>query len=43
MTFPAPAVRAVHGFKDGKDATCPAASADKHRDGIVDLHCPTPG
>lgn len=26
-----------HGFKDGKDATCPGASADKNRDGIVDL------
>lgn len=26
-----------HGFKDGKDATCPTAAADVNHDGIVDL------
>lgn len=26
-----------HGFKDGQQATCPAASADANHDGIVDL------
>jgi hypothetical protein len=26
-----------HGFKDGKNATCPTATADKNGDGIVDL------
>jgi hypothetical protein len=26
-----------HGFKDNRDATCATASADKNRDGIVDL------
>jgi hypothetical protein len=26
-----------HGFKDGKDAACPAATADANGDGVVDL------
>jgi hypothetical protein len=26
-----------HGFKDGRDAACPARSADANRDGIIDL------
>lgn len=26
-----------HGFKDGKDATCPAGTADANGDGVVDL------
>jgi hypothetical protein len=26
-----------HGFKDNRDASCPAAAADKNDDGIIDL------
>lgn len=28
----------LHGFPDGKQATCPAAGADVNGDGIIDLH-----
>lgn len=27
----------IHGFKDGKAASCPTASADTNHDGIIDL------